>query len=99
MDNAMEMDYVIHIMVKPLTTAPQIVVVEINTVNINLEKHLTIVHQIVEYVETANAIRLKVVPPASKTVEHVKQNLHVAMEHVMVLKHVCLVIQTAALVR
>jgi hypothetical protein len=98
MENAMEMVYVTHIMEKPLRTAQQIADVATSSVNINLEKHLTIVHQIVEYVETANAIRLKVVPPASKTVVLVKQNRHVGMEHVMVLKTVIHVGLTVALV-
>ncbi len=71
MENAMEMVYVTHIMEKPLTTAPQIADVEINTVNINLEKHLTIAHKIVGSVEMVNVMHLRVVLPASKTVEHV----------------------------
>ncbi len=71
MEYAMEMAYVTHIMVKHLTTALQIADVETTFVNINLERHLTIVHQIVKYVEMANAMHLRVVLPASKTVEHV----------------------------
>ena len=68
---AMEMVYVTHIMVKHLTTVHQIADVEIIFVNINLERHLRIAHKTAESVEMANAIRLKVVPPVSKTVEHV----------------------------
>ncbi len=71
MVNAMEMVCVTHIMEKPLTTVLQIADVEINTVNINLEKLLTIARKIVGSVETANVIHLRVVPPANKTVEHV----------------------------
>ncbi len=71
MEYAMEMVYVIHIMVKHLTTALQIADVETIFVNINLERHLTIVHRTAESVEMANAIRLRVVPPANKTVEYV----------------------------
>ena len=98
MENAMEMVYVTHIMEKPLRTAPQIADVEISTVNINLERHLITAHQIVESAETVNVIRLKVVPPVSKTVVLVKQNRHVAMEHVMGLKTARLVQQIVALV-
>ncbi len=71
MVHVMEMDYVSQTMVKPLTAAPQIAVVEITSVNINLERHLTIARKIVESVETVNVMHLRVVPPASKTVEHV----------------------------
>ncbi len=67
----MEMAYVIHIMEKPLTTVQQIADVATSSVNINLERHLITVHQIVVCVEMANVIHLKVVPHASKTVEHV----------------------------
>ncbi len=71
MEYAMETVCVTQVMGKPWTTAPRIVVVEISTANINLERPLTTVHPIVESVEMVNAIRLKVVPPVSKTVGHV----------------------------
>ncbi len=71
MGNAMEMVYVIYIMGKPLRTVLQIADVATSSVNINLERHLRTVHQIVESVEMVNVIHLKVVPPASRTVEHV----------------------------
>jgi hypothetical protein len=71
MIHVMEMACVSQTMVKPLTIAPQIVVVEITFVNINLERHLIIAHKIVEYVEMANVMHLKVALPVSKTVEHV----------------------------
>ncbi len=67
----METVCVTQIMEKPLTTAHLIVDVAISTANINLERPLTTVHPIVESVEMVSAMRLKVVPPVNKTVEHV----------------------------
>ena len=71
MVHAMEMDYVSQTMEKPLTIAPQIADVEIISVNINLERHLTIAHKIVKSVEMANVMHLKVALPVKQTVEHV----------------------------
>lgn len=68
---AMEIVIVSQSMVKRWKTAQQIVDVEISTVNTNLERHLRIAHQIVESVEMANVIILKVVVLVKQTVEHV----------------------------
>jgi len=96
---AMEIVIVSQSMVKPLRTAPQIVDVATSSVNINLERHPRTVHPIVVCVEIINAIILKVVVLVRKIVALVKQNRHVAMEHVMGMKTVCLVQQIVALVR
>ena len=69
--HAMEIVCVSQSMVKRWKTAQQIVDVEITTVNMSLEKHLTIVQKIAVYVEMVNATHLRAVHLASKTVGHV----------------------------
>ena len=50
-----------------------------DTVNTNLERQLTIVHKIVEYVEMAIVIILKIVKPVLMIVGHVRSQTLVGM--------------------
>ncbi len=70
--HVMEMVFVSQNLVRTIYPVFKIVVAEIISVNINLERQLTIVHKTVGYVEMVIVIILKVAARVKPIVAHVK---------------------------